>query len=183
LSCIFPEYENCVPKFRLCTMLGQCQHCMASLHNLEIAQLLLHAQFRPRSSSEFPSCIKVKNVRTEPLQLHHHHQCWECTQAPCTRDFWEVCQLGETPFPSVWVQVKRDPRLVECPLSRLHKLEELSPLSPNYIRELNSCNHDIWWNLKIGHAISRLSWSVWILRMCSVISRLCKFLDYIHSHI
>jgi len=62
-------------------------------------------------------------------------------------------------------------------------LTSLIPLH-SWITLVQSWNcTNIWWNLKIGHAISRLACNVWILRMCSVISRLCKFLDYIHSHI
>jgi len=63
------------------------------------------------------------------LQLCHHDQHKACTQAPPrTKDFWEVCQLGEAPLPSVWVRMLRDPRPVECPCSRLHQLRELSTL-------------------------------------------------------
>ena len=50
------------------------------------------------------------------------------TQAPRTWGFWEVCQLRETPFPSVWVQAQRDPRPVECPRSRHHHLWKISIL-------------------------------------------------------
>ena len=48
--------------------------------------------------------------------------------SPRTRGFWEVRQLGETPFPSVWVRAQRDPRPVECPRSRHHHLWNFSTL-------------------------------------------------------
>ena len=47
---------------------------------------------------------------------------------PRTRGFWEVRQLGETPFPSVWVREQRDRRPVECLRWRHHRLWKFSTL-------------------------------------------------------
>ena len=64
--------------------------------NLEIAHwgyaILRSRNFccGPRSSFQFPLCIKVKSIHKELLQLRRHHQRCVCTQAPHTRNFWEV---------------------------------------------------------------------------------------------
>jgi len=120
LCCTFSEFINWVPISRLRGTSAQSQY-----HTISVA-----CAVKPRSSFEFSSCIKVRNIRKELLQFRQHHQGWACTQASRTRDFWEVHQLGETPFPSVLVWAQRDPRPVECPNSRLYQLRELSTLFP-----------------------------------------------------
>ena len=110
--------------------------------NLEIARWVLVrgtvAQSRDRDSAisvactiepfEFPSHIKVRDVRNKLLQLRRHLQCQAVYSNPRTRGFWDVHQLGETPFPSVWVREQRDPRPVECPVQGI-TISESSQLS------------------------------------------------------
>ena len=84
----------------------------------------------PKSWFKFPSCTKVKNVHKELLQLCHHHQCQACTQVPCARDFWEIHQLRELPFPQSWYEHTETTELLsEYPCSRLYRFRELSPFS------------------------------------------------------
>ena len=126
------------------------------------------------------SCTKVKNVHKELLQLCHHHQCQACTQVPCARDFWEIHQLRELPFPQSWYEHTETTELLsEYPCSRLYRFRELSPFScqlnlvssealtppppimlVNCACTISSCTKRIV-SLKIGNAISRS----------------CKFLD------
>ena len=114
----FSESGNCMPISRLCSTGAQFQD-----RTIPVA-----CTTEPRWLFELPWCIKVRNVCKELLQLRHHHQRQACTQASHASDFWEVCQLRETPIPSVLVPTQKDPRPVECPHSRLHQLGELSPL-------------------------------------------------------
>ena len=118
---------------KLCTNLDirfmQPRNCTAPVCNLEIVQFCCMT-IEPRLLFEFPLCIKVRNIRKELLQLRHHHQCWACTQAPYTRDFWEVCQLGETHFPSAWVRVQRPQTCVKSsPTQRALARSQLSSVS------------------------------------------------------
>ena len=57
----------------------------------------------PRSSFEFPSRIKVRNVRRVLLQLCRHHQQWASTQAFRARYFREVRHRRELLSPCSWL--------------------------------------------------------------------------------
>jgi len=97
--------------------------CSTSVQSWDLA-ISVACTIEPRSSFEFPSCIKVRNMCKELLQLCHHHQHQACTQSPAPVTSGKFTN----PFSSVWVWVQRDPRPVECPCSRLHQLGELSIL-------------------------------------------------------
>ena len=135
-----------------------------------------------RSSFEFPLCIKVRNICQELLQLCCHHQHWACTQASQSRNFWEIRQLRETLFllvgrreiPDLWSALfKASPTRRTCNSLPLVSSDTLTPLVC-YINEL------CWHNPEIAQMFcttSRLACSFWIFRLCSMISRWCKFLD------
>ena len=73
--------------------------------------------------------------------------------SPRTRDFWEVCQPEETPFPSVLVRAQETPDLWSAPIQDITILERALNSLPlvssdaltllvqyRYIREL--CSHN-----------------------------------------
>jgi len=118
LCCAFSESRNCLPILRLRTGFMQSRDCAVMVRHFCCVCTTIIEPFK------FPLYIKVRDVHNKPLQLRCHLQCWACISlsSPHTRSFWEVRQLGETPFPSVWVRAQRDPRPVECPRSRHHHL-------------------------------------------------------------
>ena len=78
LHCTFSEPGNCVPISILHGTSAQSRDCAISVKN----------------SVKFSSCIEVRSVPKELLQLCRHHQRRVCTQVPHARDFWEVHQLA-----------------------------------------------------------------------------------------
>ena len=171
-----------------------------NLHNLEIALHILETAcqsrdvwdqcaisrlhnfcWEPRSSFEFPSCITVRNICKELLQLCRlQHRA--CTQAPHARDCWEVCQLGELPSPRSGYGCRET---LECPvqgiiisespqLSSVSQLRHSHPVSLLRSRITLTQSQRLHKCIAQSQAISRLACSFW---MCSAISRLRKFLD------
>jgi len=98
LRCAFSESGNCAPISRLRNGFTQSRDCAAPVRNLEIArhQCAISrsrgtgAQSRDSAISvactiepfEFPSYIKVRDVRNKLLQLRRHLQCRACILKP-----------------------------------------------------------------------------------------------------
>ena len=78
LYCVLSESGNCMPISRLHTKFTQL--CAISRLRNSVA-----CTIEPKLSFKFSSCTKVRNVRKELLQLHHHHQCQACIQDPHQR--------------------------------------------------------------------------------------------------
>ena len=99
--------------------------------------------------TSFPPFLRAANVWPARLllQLLRHHQYQACTQAPHSRDFWEVSQFGETHFPLIWVWRRETPDLWSASVQGI-TISESSPsvssdaLTPLvcYICELRSHN-------------------------------------------
>ena len=84
LRCAFSESRNCEPISRLRTGFTQSRDCVAPVRNLEIVQHCAQSGDSEISvvctiePFEFPSYIKVRDVRNKLLQLRRHLQCRAC---------------------------------------------------------------------------------------------------------
>jgi len=105
-----------IPRLRI--RVTQSRDCTAPVRNLEITQFLLKTQVIIQLSIVYKgkSCSSVVTFNVGHILK------------PPTPGLQEVSQLGETPFPLVWVRAQRDPRPAEGPRSRHHLLRELSTL-------------------------------------------------------
>jgi len=134
---------------------------------------------------EFPSYIKVRDVRNKLLQLRRHLQCRACILKPPHQG---VHQLGETPFPSGAERsqtcgvppFKASPSLKVLNSLLLVSSDALTPLA-HYVRKLR--NPEI---VQTYCVISRLSaqsrdWcAISGFQECAA---QCKFLNYVeHMH-
>ena len=126
----------------------QSQDCTEPVHNLEVVQFLLRTQVvvqvsivnKSKEILPMSSCSSIVTINVEHVLKPPH------------KGLLEVRQLGETPFPSIWVRAQRDLRPVECPCSRHHHLRDHNPLplvssdaltmSVCYVCKLCSCIHE-----------------------------------------
>ena len=169
-----------MPILRLCTKFVQSRdHAISAACTIE-----------PRFLFEFPSCIKVRNVRKELLQLRHHHQCRACSGKFANSEKlpspWSGYGHRETP--DLWsAPFKGFPNLESSHLSSVCQLRcshLVIPLRSQIAIEQSRDCANVLQNLRIGCVISRLARSFQILKMRIAISRLCKFLDCVeHIHI
>jgi len=90
--------------------------------NLEIVHsaISVACTLEPRLLFEFPSCIKVRNVRKELLQLRHHYQHWACSG--------KFTNSEKLPSPWSGYGCRETPDLWSAPVQRLHQLREFSTL-------------------------------------------------------
>ena len=123
----------------------------------------------PRSSFEFPSFIKVRNVCKELLQLRRHHQCRACTPASTARlpspRSWPT-RRNLLPSPRSWYRRREIPDLWCAPVQGFTNSESSQLSSVSQLRQscpvsslrsqiiLRSCNLKI---AKMYCAISRLA--------------------------
>ena len=122
------------------------------------------------------------NVCKELLQLHCHHEHWYTLKPTTSGTSGKFTNSETLPSPSSWYGHRQNPDLcISLPFNASQSRRALNslPLVSSdtlialvcYICELRSCN------LKIVQTYCVISRLAQILRMCSAISRLHKFLD------
>jgi len=151
---VFAQSRDCAAHSQNPEIAHQSRDCAAPVRNLEISVVCTIEPF------EFPSYIKVRDVRNKLLQLRRHLQCRACILKLPHQGLLEVHQLGETPFPSGAERsqtcgvppFKASPSLKVFNSLLLVSSDALTSLA-RYVRKLRSCNLEI---VQAYCAISRL---------------------------
>ena len=143
----------------------QSQDCVAPLHNLEI---------------EFPSCIRqgtyIRSSCSSVVTINIRH----VLQPPVPETSEKFANPDKLCSPQSGYGCRETPDLWSAPRSRHHHLSKLSTL---FLLVSSDTPHWSVMFANCAHAISRLAHSFLILRLCSSILRLLKFLDCMeHMH-
>jgi len=80
--------------------------CVAPVRNLEIVHYSYTLRLRTRDNYAISRFHSTSAQSQDRAMSSPSTSGVYSSPPPHTRDFWEVYQLGETPFPSVWVWVQ-----------------------------------------------------------------------------
>ena len=121
----FAQSRDCAAQSQNPETVRQSRDCAAPVHNLEIKQFLLRTQV------EFPSCITVRNVRKELLQLRRPINVEHVVKLPMPETSGKFTNSEKLPSPRSGYGRRETPDLWSSPVQGFTILEssQLSSIS------------------------------------------------------